>query len=164
MRLALGLEQVEMASLLGISRGLLSMVESEKRALPVFALLRFNTINHLLEMYEDEILETNLTLPLEKLQAILARYRVVRINLMESGKKLEEKLRRSKRLNTMLSHFDELISPDYKPEKDRLWKNTIENSMTGDETKELEQELFLLRLRIETMDWKIKKLEAEIEK
>jgi len=164
LRIALGLEQLEMAALLGINRSLLSMVESKKRTLPVFALLRLNKINQLLEMYWEENDELKPNLPIEKLEYTRTRYKTVKLNLINAQTTLLEKLHRHQRLQILLSHIEKLQSPDYAPEKDQKWKSTIKNSYSGLETQELELELFWVRFKLEVVDFKLARLESEIAK
>ena len=165
MRLALGLDQKKMANLLDISRAQLSMAESERRNLPTRALLRYNQINTLLETksktdpYRDLLsLEKKIQILSEMLQQLKAEENKLR----SRQKQLTQNQKNGEMMGLLLSHFDDLQSPDYEPEGDRLWKETVGTYLPEQDQEKVWREMYALGLELEAIQFKIEKIEDEL--
>ena len=156
LRLALGLSQDQMAGLLQTTRSQVSMAELGLRPIGVPALLRIDKINRLL-MQTQEASSENSSLASQKfdwLQRLVVEHHHLkkRIQSLKSGKVGLELL------SVVLSHLEAWQSPDFNPEKDRLWKEMMEAAQPLPE--ETEWEIFRLSLELVALEWKISRLEV----
>ena len=165
MRLILGLDQKKMANLLGISRAHLSMVESERRNLPPKALIRYNQMNDLLGTKPKTDQSRDL-LSLEKkvqiLSEMLQQLKSEENKLRSKRKQIAQSQKNSEMMGLLLSHFDELQSPEHNPEADRLWKESAGTYLPERDTEKNWREIYALGLELEAIQFKIEQIENEL--
>lgn len=162
LREAPGLSQADMANLLGVKRGLLSMNEVGRRALPAFAMIRLNQINEVLLSYPD-VPETGAKpepAP-EMLKTVLARCRLQKINLEKEEQAQSKETGQKTLLRKLLLHLEELNTPGYSPGKDAVWKTEIEAGLDGGASDTAGQ--FLHQMEKAVVELKIGMLENELQ-
>ena len=165
LRLALGLDQEKMANLLGISRAQLSMAESERRSLPAKALLRFNQVNALLET-KSKAKQSSALISLENkvqiLSEMLRQLKAEETKLRKKQKQFIQSQKKNEMLGLLLSHFDELLSPDYEQDKDHLWKESAGTYLPDRDPEKDWREMYALRRELEAIQFKIGRIEDEL--
>ena len=130
------------------------MAELGLRPIGVPALLRIDKINRLLMQAPEAIPESS-SLASQKfdwLQRLVVEHHRLkkRIQSLKSGKAGLELL------SVVLSHLEAWQSPDFNPEKDRLWKEMMEAAQPLPE--ETEWEIFRLSLELEALELKMGRL------
>lgn len=163
LREALGLSQAEMADLLGVKRGLLSMNECDRRILPATAMIRLNRINEVLlshpEAPETEVLPEK---DLAPLAALLAKYRLQKTNLEKEQQARDLGKEQNGLLRKLLLHMGELNTPGFLPEKDALWKESIEARVDADALGLPDP--FLQQMERAVLELRITLLESELQR
>ena len=165
LRIALCLDQVKMANLLGISRAQLSMAESRRRRLPPKALLRSVRINTLLENFGSSDNATSaLSVESKKeiLSGMLTQLKAEDNKLLRKQKLLLNQRSNENLLLTFLSHFEVLQNPDFDPEGDRLWSESIKKNLPTRNAEKEWQEIYTLNLELEALRFKTGQIEKDL--
>lgn len=161
LREALGLSQAEMADLLGVKRGLLSMNECDRRALPAAAMIRLNQINQVLLSHPDAP-ETE-ALPEENpapLAILLAKYRLQKIHLEKDRQARDQGKEKEALLRKLLRHIGELNTPGFLPEKDASWKDSVEAQLEANAP--VSPDAFLQQMELAVLTLRITLVETEL--
>jgi transcriptional regulator with XRE-family HTH domain len=131
-RQSIGISQIEMARLLGISRSLYSLIEMGIRSFPVESLLQVNALIHLIEQHGSvpPIPEPTEEEKKQIDQKLLNEYRHELNQLDKLLEKAKNKREKHARKAQVLQHMDPATIQN--PKQTRLWKELHEIGIPED--------------------------------
>ena len=141
------------------------MTESERRSLPTKALHRFNQVNGLLET-KSKAKQSSALISLENkiqiLSEILQQLKAEETKLRKKQKQFIQSQKKNEMIGLLLSHFDELQSPDYNQDEDHLWKESASTYLPERDTEKDWGKMYALRWELEAILFKIGRIEDEL--
>jgi transcriptional regulator with XRE-family HTH domain len=160
-RKSIGITQTEMARLLGLTRSMYAMIESQRRSMPPDALLQFNALmTRIPDSFKTEQ-ETDEPTPDEKDridQELLGEYRYKLNKLETDWRRTQNRTTQKQRLADVLQQLD----PDtiQNPERTKTWKELHQIGLTEprDPAKDWKQTR-IYQLERESLLYKLKQLE-----